>query len=344
MKKEKEILPLFRQFIRDTESGKRLKKNGERIKPESVKNYQYVLKNLESFSMDCGFDLRICDASRLNGREYASEKSYWKRFYRRFVEYLYKRGCHDNYAGANVKTIRVFFTYLRDDKDFDTGNFQRMFYVRKEEVEILVLSPEQLRLLMYDGSLEQNLSALQQRVKDMFLFGCLTGLRFSDLMQVAPHNIERQADTWYLKLRSKKTKTYSYIRLPDYAVAIYEKYVDGLNSSGKLFGTLTLFTFNKALKEVGKAAGFTQPINVTREKQGKPQRKGKEHRFCDRMSSHMMRRTAITTMLVLGMPEHLVRKVSGHSNASPSFNRYVHYAQGYMDTELEKVHNRLAAI
>jgi len=41
------------------------------------------------------------------------------------------------------------------------------------------------------------------------------------------------------------------------------------------------------------------------------------------------------------MPEHLVRKISGHSAASGSFNRYVHYAQGYIDREIDKVHDKL---
>jgi len=59
------------------------------------------------------------------------------------------------------------------------------------------------------------------------------------------------------------------------------------------------------------------------------------------MSSHMMRRTAITTLLILGMPEHLVRKISGHSHTSSSFNRYVHYAQAYIDREIDKVHRVL---
>lgn len=57
-------------------------------------------------------------------------------------------------------------------------------------------------------------------------------------------------------------------------------------------------------------AGFTDSVEVSREKQGKTKKvnsKAKE-RFCDKMSSHMMRRTAITTLLILGMPEHLVRK------------------------------------
>ena len=45
----------------------------------------------------------------------------------------------------------------------------------------------------------------------------------------------------------------------------------------------------------------------------------------------MMRRTAITTLLILGMPKHLVLKISGHSLASGSYNPYVHYSQDYMD-------------
>lgn len=65
------------------------------------------------------------------------------------------------------------------------------------------------------------------------------------------------------------------------------------------------------------------------------------NRFCDKMSSHMMRRTAITTLLILGMPEHLVRKISGHSYASNCFNRYVHYAQPYLDKEIDKVYSKL---
>ena len=55
----------------------------------------------------------------------------------------------------------------------------------------------------------------------------------------------------------------------------------------------------------------------------------------------MMRRTAITTMLILGMPEHLVRNISGHTGNSSSFYRYVHFAQSYIDKEIEKVHDKL---
>lgn len=345
MKKTQPIVPLFNQFIKETQSGKRLKKNGEKIKSGSVTNYQYVLRNLIGFSTEKKFELRLCDASKLDKRELKSEKTYWKKFYLQFTKYLYKRGCHDNYVGMNIKVIRVFFNYLKNDKDMATGDFQRLFYVRKEEIDILVLSPEQLKFLIHDRDFDQNLTKPQRRIKDIFVFGCTTGLRFSDIFLLTSKNFENIDGEWYLKMRSQKTKTFSLIKLPGYAVAIYQKHKPE-QSKQTVFGSITLFNFNKTLKQVGEAAGFVMPVEVSREKQGKTQKLVKKtdaskNRFCDRMSSHMMRRTAITTMLILGMPEHLVRKVSGHSNASNSFNRYVHYAQGYVDEEIAKVHGKL---
>lgn len=341
------LTPLFKQFIKETETGKRLKKNGERIKPQSIQNYYYVLQNLIQFSEDAKFELRICDVSKFNKRELLSEKNYWKKFYQKFTDFLYKKGCYDNYVGTNIKVIRVFFNYLKNDKDINTGDFQRLFYVRKEEIDIFVLSPTQLKFLIHDKEFEQRLTPSLRRIKDVFVFGCTTGLRFSDIFSLTNKNIETIENDWYLKVKSQKTKTFSYIKLPGYAVDIYKRYKPESNKVF-IFGTISLFNFNKSLKLVGEQAGFIAPIEVSREKQGKTKKLVKKtdtarNRFCDKMSSHMMRRTAITTLLILGMPEHLVRKISGHSNASNSFSRYVHYAQVYIDKEIDKVHNKLEA-
>ncbi len=76
MKKTTPLLPLFGQFIKDSESGKRLKKNGSKITKGTIANYRYVLRNLAEFSTQSNFELRLCDAQKLNKRERASEKNY----------------------------------------------------------------------------------------------------------------------------------------------------------------------------------------------------------------------------------------------------------------------------
>ena len=347
MKKTSPMVPLFKQFIRDSETGKRLKKNGERITKGTIDNYRYTLHNLIEFNIETGFELRICDASKLTKREITSEKNYWKKFYNKFSQFMFKKGCYDNYVGQNMKQIRTFFNYLKNEKDFPTGDFHRLLYVRKEEVDILVLTPEQLKFLIHDKTFENSLKPTERRIKDVFVFGCTTGLRFSDIFLLTNKNFEYTNGEYYLKVKSKKTKTYTSVKLPDYAVSIYLKYKSKSNKN-LLFTPINLFNFNKTLKSIGEKAGFTVPIDITRERLGKVSKTKNNTlqsnlRFCDKMSSHMMRRTAITTMLILGMPEHLVRNISGHTGNSSSFYRYVYFAQSYIDQEIEKVHNKLSS-
>lgn len=343
MKKTYPLLPLFATFIKDCENGKRLKKNGERISVNSATNYKYVLQNLTQFSVQTKFDLRVGSILKMTTRELKSEKTYWKKFYKNFTEFMYKKGCFDNYVGSNVKVIRAFFNYIKEEKDIYAGDFYKRFYVRKEEIDILVLTPDQLKFLIHDKEFESKLVSTQIKLKDIFVFGCSTGLRFSDMFLLTNKNFEFTDGNWYLKMRSKKTKVYSFIKLPSYAVYTYLKYRPK-DSKTAVFGEKNLSNFNRSLKRIGELAGFTKEVHVYREKQGvfkKAKSKQTKTRFCDKMSSHMMRRTAITTLLILGMPELVVKKISGHSSNSASFSRYVHFAQAYIDIEIEKVHQKL---
>lgn len=341
MKKEIAILPLFRLFIKNSENGKRLKNNGEKIKTGTIANYYYTYNNLKAYCDQKNIELRICDYAKLTKRERISEKNYWKKFYKNFTGFLYKKGCYDNYVGANIKHIRTFFNWLANDQAISTGSYHKLFYVRKETIEIFVLSPDQLKFLIHDKDFHNSLTLAEQRIKDAFVFGCTTGLRFSDLYNLTNKNIEKRNGGIYLKTRSLKTKVETSIKLPAYAIEIYNIYRTN-KKKDKLFKPISLFIFNRTLKEIGKKAHFDQPINYHREKLGNSFIKDKRDlKFYDKMSSHMMRRTAITTLLILGMPEHLVRKISGHSPSSSSFNRYVNYAQVYIDNEIDKVHEQL---
>jgi intergrase/recombinase len=85
----------------------------------------------------------------------------------------------------------------------------------------------------------------------------------------------------------------------------------------------------------------------TREKNGKQMivyrdpKKKKHYKLSDHISTHTMRKTAISTMLSLGMPEHIVRKISGHAANSKEFFRYVKMAQNVIDKEADKVFDQI---
>jgi hypothetical protein len=54
-----------------------------------------------------------------------------------------------------------------------------------------------------------------------------------------------------------------------------------------------------------------------------------------------MRRTAITTLLILGVPEMVVRKLSGHTAGSKEFYKYVIIANDYTNNQLKQAHEKL---
>jgi site-specific recombinase XerD len=60
------------------------------------------------------------------------------------------------------------------------------------------------------------------------------------------------------------------------------------------------------------------------------------------VSTHTMRRTAISTLLNLGVDENYVRKISGHSAGSKEFYKYVKYGQKQMDDAVAIAFEKLA--
>lgn len=211
------------------------------------------------------------------------------------------------------------------------GDFHKHFYVRKEEIPIFLLMAEELSFIIYNKEFETRLKLRMKEVKDFFVFGSTVAFRFGDLVTLRKSNIRVINGEHYLSVRSIKADTDTLIKLPLYAVDI-------INRDGKLKNRLLpLFNkvnLNKYIKELMELAGFTHPVMVTREKRGKRYELKKllgetkqALRFCDVATTHTMRRTAITTMLSLGVPETVVRKISGHAPGSKRFYRYVSWAQ-----------------
>ena len=128
----------------------------------------------------------------------------------------------------------------------------------------------------------------------------------------------------YLKVRSKKTATDTTVLLPAYVIEIIDRFD---YPSGNLLPKISKVNLNKNLEILFEAAGWTNTVGKCRMKDGQAVEhktiSGKEYRFCDLASSHIMRRTAITNMLMMGVPENIVRRISGHSPQSKEFYTFV---------------------
>lgn len=265
--KEYSFFDLYHKFVKDCNTGRRLQSNGKKIAEGTIKNYCSTRKLLQNFCNEKKFKLRLYNVGQFGQRKLLTEKNYWTKFYKKFTDYLYQDcGNFDNYAGFNVKNIRTFFGYLNKQLLLNVGEFYKQFYVRKDEVEIVVLLPEELNFFIYDKAFEEKLTPQLKKVKDVFVFGCTVALRFSDLNNLKKTNIHVAGDHWYLTVRSKKTLTDTRICLPDYAVNILVKY-KRINGDF-LLPRFNIVNMNLYLKKLFDNAGFTNDNRKVRNRRG----------------------------------------------------------------------------
>ncbi len=335
------LIPLFQKFITETQSGKRVQKNGKSIRNSTVENYKALLSNLLKYSEKFNDAIEINVKFRHTKQVFEKEQKFYRKFYKQFTDFLYARNCTDNYVGLLIKTLRSFFKYLQEVKGYETGNFYKSFYSCREEIAVLVFSQEQLSVLIFDEAFNSSLPKHLIKTRDVLVFGCTVGLRFCDLIALKQRNLEHKFEKTYLIAKSQKTNMETRIKLPQYAIQILAKYK---KKQTTLLPSITIIQFNNNIKQIAILAGWTYEVGKERSRRGvrrEIKKNGKPYRFCDMVSSHIMRRTAITTLLLMGVPEPLVRKISGHSANSKEFYKYVNYTDSFIDDETDRAFAKL---
>lgn len=340
---ELEVLPLFERFIASSKSGKRRTASGRKISIGAIIQYQMAYDLLEKFQQLQKHPIRVLILNTSSNRVLQKESNYWKRFFRSFTDWLYQRKYFDVYVGAIAKILRTFFNYLKKDKCLPVGLFHLKFLVPNSNTNPIVLDPEQLKYLITNSEFKAGLSNKLKRTNDLFVFGSTVGLRFADLMGLKRSNIQKTREQTYLILHTSKTGTPVKVPLPVYALDILDKYksIPGPYILPRISNT----NFNLNIKELMEQAGWTYSLPKIRYRQGKPYHvktaEGKEYRFCDHITAHTMRRTAITTLLMLGVNEQIVRTISGHSPNSKEFYKYVALVQNHMNKQVINAYEKL---
>lgn len=337
------------RYIKDLKNGSLLKKNGLPYTAGSIYKYEVLLIHIGIYEQKYLREIEIIPTQKLNARNLRIQQNYWRKFYAQFSTYLYEdRGCFDNYVGRIWMSFKTFFVYLEQEKNIHTAAYRKYFFSRSEEIQTFVLEPKQLHFLIYNSEFEESLPVHLQKTKDIFVVGCTVALRFSDLINLTPFNLVNKNNAVYLLVNSQKTSTRTEVKLPDYALQISQKHNDKRRKT--CFKSISKNQFNTNIKTIGKLAGWDTEVCKIRERNGKPIPVFKDailkthFRFYEHLSSHTMRRTAITTMLMLGIPEVMVRGISGHAPNSKEFFKYIRLVQSYLDNETDLFHKRLQEI
>lgn len=242
---------------------------------------------------------------------------YTIRLLREFVQQKYKR--EDLYLRElNLNFIQSFHSFLRIDKGMAQNSSTKhlkllkkiinlsvansymafnpfsTYKVEREPVDIDFLDEEELRkIINFDTPLPR-----LERAKDMFLFGCFTGLSYIDIKTLTLEHFEKDnAGRIWIKKRRVKTGVLSRIPLLPIAKLILDKYKGG----EKLLPIQDPADINKYLKDIAILCDIKK-----------------------RITFHTSRHTfASTVTLANNISLEVVSKMLGHTNTRMT----THYAK-----------------
>jgi integrase len=248
-------------------------------------------------------------------------------FYNEFVKYLRtvktvknkrgknvnKYGFKDNTIGKHIKNLkRILNEASLPEVNVNKFTYYERFKVLQEDTDAIYLNEKEIQS-MYDLDLSDKPHL--DRVRDLFLVGAWTGLRFSDFSKIQAKNIKGE----YIHIQTQKTGQKVVIPIHWMVKAIIEKYKDQFENS--LPPEISNAKMNAYLKEIGrKMDKLKVKESVKYTKAGKTVIKQEEK--CELLSTHTARRSFATNMYKRNVPVIAIMGVTGH-RTEKAFLRYI---------------------
>ena len=204
-------------------------------------------------------------------------------FLKWFLRWAFKQGVHQNNAYDSYKPK-----------------------LKSTQKKIIFLTWDELNRLR-EFKIPSNKQAFE-RVRDVFLFQCFTGLRYSDVFNLRRSDIKDD----HIEVTTVKTSDSLIIELNKHSKAILDKYKDVAFEDDKVLPVITNQKMNDYLKELAELAGIDEPVRQTYYR-GNERIDEVTPKYA-LLGTHAGRRTFICNALALGIPPQVVMKWTGHSD------------------------------
>ena len=223
--------------------------------------------------------------------------------------------CTTNGTMKHLERLKKMATWAVKNEWIDKNPFSN-FRLKFKHTEREFLS--QVELAELEGRQFENL--MLDRVKDLFLFSCYTGLSYIDLIELQPQQILTGIDKIkWIKTTRAKTDTPVNVPLLTPAQAILEKFTgDGVGGRDTVFPRVSNQVVNRGLKILAEICGIQKYLTF-----------------------HLARHTFATTVTLMnGLPIETISKMLGHTKISTTM-MYARVTQTKIGMDMNLLQDRL---
>lgn len=246
----------------------------------------------------------------------------------RFQEFLELNENKNTTILKEFKTLKWFLRWAKKkgyNHNTDFESFKPKIKITQKK--IIFLTQTELKKLK-EYTIPDDKKYLE-KVRDIFLFQCFTGLRYSDVSNLRKSDIKNN----HIEVTTVKTLDSLMIELNDYSRKILKKYENVGVSNGKALPIISNQKMNDLLKELAELAGINESIRETYYAGNK--RVDEVFPKYTLLGTHAGRRTFICNALSLGIPAHVVMKWTGHSDYK-SMKPYIDIADEIKANAMER--------
>lgn len=302
-KPKKDMWEAYDEFIKAGEIEKAYNTNRNR---KTIKNY------LEKFEVETGYKLTFDSINLV--------------FYDKLKEHVLNTKEHGyNYLSAITDKFKAFLNWSLA-RDYHNNITFRKFSAPEKEGTIVHLTFLELQQLI-NFKFE---SKSQQRARDFYCFGCLTGLRYVDLQRLTKDNISNGL----IKITTQKTNKEVFIPIFPGLQTIIDRYPDQY----KLLPKFSNQKLNKAIKAACKKAELNTMVEYkTFEKnQTKTEFKPKH----ELIGTHTARKTFICLAYDNGLDIEMIKSITGITHER-TLRRYLNVSADAKKEKLIKAFQNL---
>lgn len=294
--KKLSLFEFIEKYISESEN-RTNPRTGLKISYRSIQEYTTTLKNIKAFQEE--------------NREPLDWTNLSVNTFKDFRDYLTtEKDYAINNTAKHVDNFRQFLREAKDEKfvfDYSILTNKKIVVAREEAINV-VLNEEELSRIE-----KLNLNDIKEKVRDLFLISCWTGLRISDFTNIQSHNIKHLEDNDFLEIFQKKTGSKVVIPCFQIVKEILRKWNDKLPSVSDQ-------KINMHLKEICKEAKIKETIEKQQTKGGKKIITVSEK--WELVTAHTGRRSFCTNMVKRGYPLKAIMQISGHKKENV-FLKYV---------------------
>lgn len=210
---------------------------------------------------------------------------------------------------------------------------------RKQVSDRVFLEPSDVKTILNNYHIRNRLDDGHRYLFDFILLGLTTALRRRDIMELKITDFKYVDGKYFLTNMNNKTLIKTMAQVPKF---IYDIAVENHNRTGSVVGAnpfITTAVVSAQLHTVLNQPEFQQLKRLHTKQKLSPDGKSqypKTDKLYKFVTPHVLRRSAITSMLVAGVDEETVKKMSGHARNSDSFNVYVGHVQSHFDEQSNK--------